>query len=316
MKDKGLTLILKAIDVSLDWRKLIVAVAGLAATLGAGAFLMFLGSRTGAAGLFLFTLLGFIVLWVGLSLVYGMLTRMSYLHLTRGDAGSWQEALGYAVAHWASLVFTGLVMGLALLGIFLVEVIVLLLGRIPYLGELIASLAFVPLTLLNAFALLVVVVGSWLIYPIIAAEGTGVAGTIQRVVALVRRSPGQVVAYVAIAMIAVLFASWIIFAIGYGGVALTAVATLMGAGSRLGRLFGGITPGMGMSPYGFGAMPYRATSLPFTMQLAGLIYAVGLAVLAAIWMAFPVLFLMSAATATYLSVSESGAEGAPANENP
>jgi hypothetical protein len=73
---------------------------------------------------------------------------------------------------------------------------------------------------------------------------------------------------------------------------------------------------MGMSPYGFGAMPYRATSLPFTMQLAGLIYAVGLAVLAAIWMAFPVLFLMSAATATYLSVSESGAEGAPASETP
>lgn len=316
MKDKGLGLILKAIDVSLDLRKLGVAVAGLAATLGAAAFLWFLGSRTGVAGQVFFALLAAIVLWIGMSLVYGAITRLSYLHLTRGDAGSWRDAFSYALSHLASLMFTGLVLVLAVLGVFLAEVIVLLLGRIPYLGELIASVAFLPLTLINAFALLVITVGSWLLYPIIAAEGTGVAGTIQRVVSLVRRSPGQVVAYIAIAMIAVGFASWIILGLGYGGAAITAMATIMGAGSRIGRLFGG-WPGMGgyMSPYGMGWTPYRAASLPFTIYIAQLIYAVGIAGLVAIVAAFPVVFLMSAATATYLNVAEPEAPVAgPENE--
>lgn len=312
MKEKGLALILKAVDVALDVRRLLVAAAGLALTLGVVAFLAFLGSRTGEAGLFLFTLLAFLAAWVGFSLVYGMVTRMSYLYLTRGDAGSWQEALGYALAHLAGLMLTGLVLALAVLGVFLVEIVVLLLGRIPYLGELIASAAFLPLTLINVFVLLVVVVGSWLIYPIIAAEGSGVVGTIQRVVGLARRSPGQVVAYIAIAMIAVGFASWIIFALGYGGAALTAMATLIGAGSRLGRVFGGWWPGMGsyMSPYSLGWTPYRTVGVPFTMHLAQLIYAIGIAGLVAIVAAFPLVFLMSAATATYLAVT--GQEPVPA----
>ncbi|MBC7258247.1 MAG: zinc ribbon domain-containing protein [Chloroflexi bacterium] len=305
MQDRGFALILKAIDVSLDVRKLGVAVVGLAATLGVAAFLSFLGSRTGDAGLVLFTLLAALVMWVGISLVYGAVTRLSYLHLTQGNPGSWRDALGYALGHLVSLMFTGLVLAFAVLGVFLVEVIVLLLGRIPYLGELIASAAFLPLTVLNAFVLLVITVGSWLIYPTIAAEGTGVVGTIQRVVGLVRRSPGQVAAYIAIAIIAVGFASWIIFGLGYGGAALTAVATMIGAGSRIGRLFG-IWPRMGgyMSPYGMGWTPYRAASLPFTMYLAQLIYAIGIAGLVAIVAAFPVVFLMSAATATYLNVAE------------
>lgn len=305
MKDRGFALILKAIDVSLDVRKLGVAVAGLAATLGAAAFLWFLGSRTGDAGLVLFALLAAIVLWIGMSLVYGTVTRLSYLHLTRGDPGAWRDALGYALNHLASLMFTGLVLALAVLGMFMVEAILLLFGRIPYLGEIVASAAFLPLTLINAFVLLVMTVGSWLIYPTIAAEGSGVVGTIRRVVDILRQSPGQVVAYIAIAMIAVGFASWIIFGLGYGGAALTAMATMIGAGSRIGRIFG-TWPGMGgyMPPY-MGWTPYRAVSLPFTMYLAQLIYAISLAGLVAIVAAFPVVFLMSAATATYLNVVES-----------
>lgn len=305
MKDKGLALILKAIDVSLDVQKLGVAAAGLAATLGAAAFLAFLGSRTGVAGSVLFGLLAAIALWVGISLVYGTITRLSFLHLTQGDAGSWRDALGYALSHLTGLMFTGLALALVVLGVFLVEVIVLLLGRIPYLGELLASVAFLPLTLLNAFVLLVITVGSWLIYPIIAAEGTGVVATIQRVVNLLRRSPGQVVAYIAIAIIAVGFASWIILGLGYGGAAFTMFATLIGAGSRIGRAFGA-WPGMGFysPPYGMGWTPYRTVSLPFTMYLAQLIYAIGIAGLVAIVAAFPVVFLMSAATATYLNVAE------------
>lgn len=304
MKDRGFALILKAIDVSLDVGKLGVAVVGLAATLGAAAFLAFLGSRTGDAGLVLFTLLAFVALWIGFSLVYGTITRMSYLHLVRGDAGSWRDALGYALGHLTSLMFTGLVLALAVLGVFLVEVIVLLLGRIPYLGELIASVAFLPLTLVNAFILLVIIVGSWLIYPVIAAEGTGVVGTIRRVVGLVRRSPGQVATYIAIAILAVGFASWIVIGLGYGGAALTAGATIIGAGSRIGHLFGVWPAGRYMMPYGMGWTPYRTVSLPFTMYLAQLIYAIGIAGLVAIVAAFPVVFLMSAATATYLNVAE------------
>lgn len=303
MKDRGFALILKAIDVSLDVGKLGVAVVGLAATLGTAAFLSFLGSRTGDAGLVLFTLLAFVAVWIGFSLVYGTITRMSYLHLARGDAGSWRDALGYALGHLASLMFTGLVLALAVLGVFLAEVVVLLLGRIPYLGELIASVAFLPLTLVNAFVLLVVIVGSWLIYPVIAAEGAGVAGTIRRVVGLVRRSPGQVAAYIAIAILAVGFASWIVIGLGYGGAALTAVATIIGAGSRIGRLFGVWPGGRYMMPYGMGWMPYRTVSMPFTMHLAQLIYAIGIAGLVAIVAAFPMVFLMSAATATYLNVA-------------
>lgn len=160
------------------------------------------------------------------------------------------------------------------------------------------------MTLVNAFALLVIIVGSWLIYPVIAAEGAGVAGTIRRVVGLVRRSPGRVAAYIAIAILAVGFASWIIIGLGYGGAALTAGATIIGAGSRIGRLFGVWPTGWYVMPYGMGWTPYRTVSMPFTMYLAQLIYAIGIAGLVAIVAAFPVVFLMSAATATYLNVAE------------
>ena len=305
MKDKGLSLILKAIDVSLELKKLIVAVAGLAATLAAVAVLILLGSRIGAVGGFLFGLIAIAAAWIGLSLVYGMVTRMAYLHLTTGDSGTWQGALEYARGRLASLMFTGLTLALAVLAVFLVEVILMLLGRIPYLGELLASLAFLPLTIINAFVILVVAVGSWLIYPVIAAEGTGVVGTIRRVVELVRRSPGQIVAYIAIALIAVAFASWIIFAIGYGGIAMTTGATLAGAGQRMSAMFGNIFSGMMspysmMSPYGY----YRQYGVPFTMTIAQIIYGIGLAGFFALLISFPAVLMMSAATATYLNVRE------------
>jgi len=316
MKDKGLSLILKAIDVSLELKKLIVAVAGLAATLAAVAVLILLGSRIGAVGGFLFGLIAIAAAWIGLSLVYGMVTRMAYLHLTTGDSGTWQGALEYARGRLASLMFTGLTLALAVLAVFLVEVILMLLGRIPYLGELLASLAFLPLTIINAFVILVVVVGSWLIYPVIAAEGTGVVSTIRRVVEIVRRSPGQVVAYVAIALILVAFASWILFAIGYGGIAMTTGATLAGAGQRMSALFGGLfsnmmSPYSMMSPYGYYGSRYSPT---FTMTIAQLIYGIGLAGFFALLVSFPTVFMMSAATATYLNVqvSEDELAGEPA----
>lgn len=320
MKDKGFALILKAIDVSMDLRKLLTAVAGFAATLAVVALLMFLGMRTGTGGAIVFGLLALVAAWIGFSLVYGTITRMSYLHLTTGDPGTWQDAFGYATSHLASLMFTGLVLALAAVGLFIAEIIVMLLGRIPYLGELLASLAFLPLTIVNAFALLVLIVGSWLIFPVIVAEDKGVGGTINRVIGLVRKSPGQIVAYIAIALILVAFASWIIFAIGYGGVAITTSTTLIGGGSRLSRVFSGFF-GMPMeySMYGWGPQ-LRYTSVPFTMSLAQLIYAISMAGFFGLLASFPAVFILSAATATYINVAEgesaSPEQAAPASPVP
>lgn len=307
MKDKGFALILKAIDVSMDLRKLLVAVVGFAATMAVLALLMFLGMRTGAGGAIFFSMLALVAAWIGFSLLYGTITRMSYLHLTTGDAGTWQDAFGYATSHLVSLMFTGLALAVAALGIFIAEIILMLLGRIPYLGELIASLAFLPLTILNAFMLLVLIVGGWLIFPVIVAEDKGVNGAINRVVGLVRKSPGQIVAYLAIALILVGFASSIIFAIGYGGVALTTSATLIGGGNRLARVFSGFF-GMPMtySPYEWGMAPIRY-SMPFTMSLAQLIYFIAMAGFFGLLASFPAVFMLSAATAAYINVAEEGA---------
>ncbi len=320
MKDKGFGLILKAIDVSMGLRKLLTAVVGFAATLAVLALLMFLGTRTGTGGAIFFGLLALIAAWIGFSLVYGTITRMSYLHLTTGDPGTWQDAFGYATSHLASLMFTGLVLALAALGLFIAEIVVMLLGRIPYLGELLASLAFLPLTIINAFALLVLIVGGWLIFPVIVAEGKGVGGTISRVVSLVRKSPGQIVAYIAIALILVAFATSIIFAIGYGGVAITTSTSLIGGGSRLARVFSGFfgLP-MNYSIYGLGTrLGYY--SVPFTMSLAQLIYAISLAGFFGLLASFPAVFMLSAATATYINVAEGEAESpdqaAPASPAP
>lgn len=304
MKDKGFALILKAIDISMDLRKLLTAVAGFAATLAVLALLMFLGTRTGSGGAIFFGLLAVVAAWIGFSLVYGTITRMSYLHLTTGDPGTWQDALGYATSHLVSLMFTGLVLVLAMVGVFIAEIIVMLLGRIPYLGELLASLAFLPLTVINAFVLLVLIVGAWLIFPVIVAEDKGVGGTISRVVQLVRKSPGQIVAYIAIALILVAFASWIIFAIGYGGAAMTTSTTLIGGGNRLSRVFSGFF-GMPMdySMHRWGTQ-LGYTSVPFTMSLAQLIYAISMAGFFGLLASFPAVFMLSAATATYINVAE------------
>jgi hypothetical protein len=305
MKDKGFSLIFKAIDVSLDLRKLLTTVVGLAVTFAVAALFGFLGNRTGVGGGIFFGLLSLIAIWVGFSLVYGTVTRMSYLHLHDGNPGSWRNAFSYAVDHWPSLMFTGLVLALSVIGVFVAEIILMLLGRIPYLGELLASAAFLPLTLVNAFVILMILVGSFLIYPIIVAEAKGVIGTINRVIQLLRRSPGQIAAYIAIGVVVVIVASWIIFMLGYGGAAITVVSTLIGGGSKFADIIMGQLPGFypyGLSPFA-PLVPYRLT---FTLSLAELIYAIELAGLLGILLSFPVVFILSVASATYINVAEPG----------
>jgi hypothetical protein len=226
----------------------------------------------------------------------------------------WRSALGYAQQHLVSLLFSPLLLWIGIVLVVLAEVILLLLGRIPYLGELWAAILFLPLFLLNLFLILLGYLGVWLIPAVVADEGVGVVDTLRRVEQLVRRAPGRILAYLSIAVILGLLASMVLVPLTYWALASTTALTGLGLGSeKLARfavampdLFSDLLfPGM---LGGFGSLFYGVESVPFTFKIAAVIYAVSLllipvSIIAILFVVFP----LSCACATYISVSEESA---------
>jgi hypothetical protein len=312
MKTVGFELILEAFDVSLDVRKIAFAIGGLFVTGAVAGLLLYLALAVDSELLAVVLLvLAGLAAWILASLVYGTVAKMSYDDLSRRPAQGWRSALGYMARRLLTLLCSPLVLQIAIVLIVVVEALVLLLARIPYVGELWASLLFLPLVVLNLFLILLSYLGVWLIPAVVAGEGGGIIDTLRRIQRAVRRAPGRILVYLSVTVVLGVLAALIIIPLVYAATAST-IALTTGAmlGTDVADLAGDI-PYLGLEdvPYVLeDLLLYRfgfGSSDRITMTIAGVIFAVGfllipLAILSVLVIVFPV----SCACATYLSVRE------------
>ena len=313
MRTVGFELILDALDVSLDLRKVAFTMAGLFVTGAVSGLLSYiaLAAGDGILAIVLIILAGLIA-WILSNLVYGTVAKMSYDELSRRPSEGWQAALGYAARHLLTLLFSPLVLLIVIILVVVVEGAILLVGRIPYLGELWASLLFLPLVLLNLFLILLSSLGVWLIPAVVAGDGGGIIDTLRRVQQAVRRAPGRLLAYMSIAVILGILAALIIIPLVYTATSSTIVLTVTAmVGPDMVDLVTDLVDlrfdnlpyeleGVLRYDLGFGSDSDR-----ITLVIAGAIFAVALllipiAILAVLFIVFPV----SCACATYLSVRQ------------
>ena len=309
MRLTGLDLLLKAFDISLDWKKLGFTILGLFATIIAAYPFSWMADEVdniviGA----IFTLIMLVVVWVLAALITGTVSKLSYEDLLGRRIGV-MDALSFAARYILSLLFSPLLLWIGVGIVMLIELNLLFLGRIPFLGELWASLLFLPIFVLNLFLILLAFLGSWLSPFVVVGEGTGVKGTLSRVVKIVRSAPGRIMTYLGMTLFLIIVAVWPLIVLIYGAFGLTGGLTLIGLGEEKVSqilLAGGskllspllrdlLPPGLF---YGFGV------ERGFSFTLAGWIYSLSLLVIVAAIYAFLVVFPLSCGCAIYISVRE------------
>jgi len=321
MNTSGIDLILRSIDLALDRRKLTLAFAGiLLSAIGSGIFVWAVQQVSDSLALSaIFSLFGLLVAWVVISLFAGAITQLSY-----GDLAGWSprglaDALLSALQHLPSLLFAPLLLGLASVGVLLMELVLMLLGRIPYLGELLVAVLFLPAVLLNALMFVIVFAGTWLVYPVAMGENAGVLQTLRRVIDITRRNPARILTYLGMTVILSLLLVVVLLALAFGAYVLTLMLTVAGMSleralqmglsnilGQLGPLVGLMGPMGGLlgSPFSGGLFGGTASTPPLTMDIAGALIGLETALLwlGAIW-AVPWVFNLTASCAVFQSVA-------------
>lgn len=314
MNASSFDLILRAIDLSFDRRKLSLAILGAIATVIVGGVFIWIGNQlardTGILAM-LFYLVGLIGAVATMAVFSGAITRISYGDLIGQPMHRISEALSLSLGRLPTLLLSPLLIVLGVAVAVLIEALTLLIGRIPILGELIVSIAFVPLVLFNAFLLIVVAVSVWLIFPIAIAENAGVIQAIQRTIELVRRAPGRIMLYLimsALLSILVVAGAGLLLVSAYS---LTLTLTVSSMSFERAMQMGLSNFAFLLGPFGnlnslfyysgFGRFAYEAP--PITMNIAALLLILGTAIL---WFglvfALPNVFNLTASCAVYLSV--------------
>jgi hypothetical protein len=294
-------ILVTALSVAVDLKKIAVTVLGQVATWALTLFFFSIGSQAGAGGAAVGGLIALIILWVGLSLTFGTVNKMCIDELASGIKVTWRSALQYATSNLTGFLFGPLVFGVLLLLLGAVEVIVLFIGRIPFVGELIISLAFLPLLLVNVLAAVTLLFGGWLLFPVIAAEGASPLAAPLRVFELVRREPVRIVIQTCVALFMSLVATVILSILLWFSFSVTLLLSGIGLGPEktaqivgLGSLFGpfGLT---GSSAFGL------VQQLPFTIGIARFLLAIGFSAFIGVLWAVPTVFLIASGCAVYLA---------------
>jgi hypothetical protein len=312
MNMSGLDLVLKSIDLSFDWRKLALAILGIVATVLGGGLFIWIGNQLARdAGVLalLFNLVGLLVAMAINALFMGAITRLSYDDLTGQSTGrGLTAALLDAVPRLPTLFLSPLLLVLGVVAVIIAEAVLLLLGRIPILGEIIVALVFLPLILINAFLFIVLAASTWLIIPIAVAENAGIVPAIQRAIDLTRRAPGRIVIYL---IITTFLAFFIVLGVGLllslaYSITLSLTITGMSFERALQMGLSGfmslLGPMGGLLRYSYGGFGgFR--DIPITMTLANFLITLETVVL---WFgavfALPRVFTLTAAGAVYLNV--------------
>lgn len=229
----GAEVFIQAINSALDRNQLIVA-AGSALLVGLVGFIgLLIAGNVFADSLPLaiaFVVASAIIVWITISLATGCITKMSHANLTGLPPVTIREALRFGWRRLPELAFTPGACLLIVAAIGLAETVVMLVGRIDYIGEVIVSLLFLPALALNLFLILLVSFGVALIAPTIVDRGRDVMGTLQYVLALMRRIPGQAALYLSLSWLLTGLVTWIIWGVVALALAVTMQMLLAGVG--------------------------------------------------------------------------------------
>lgn len=310
MQLTGLDLLLKAFDISLDWRKLGSTVLGLVATFIAAYPFFWIADKVeniviGA----IFMLVMLAVVWVLFTLVTGTVSKLSYENLAGREIGV-MDALSFAARHIFSLCLSPLVLCIGVGVVMLAELVLLLLGRIPVLGEIWASLLFLPLFVLNLLLILLAFLGSWLSPFVVVGEGTGVLDTLSRVAKIVRRAPGRIMIYLGMTLFLIIVAVGPLIVLIYGAFGFTGGLTLIGLGDEKVSqiLLAGASKWLSLLPLGDLLSPGLRYGLGMeggpSFTVASWIYSFSLVVIVAAIYALLIVFPLSCGCAIYISVRE------------
>ncbi|MGD1995521.1 MAG: zinc ribbon domain-containing protein [Anaerolineae bacterium] len=309
MEVKGMDLLLRAADIAFDQRKILAAVAGMVAIAIVVGLPMLLVTRTDSAVLGVcLTIPALIAGWVLTWLTIGTVARLSYEDLSGTPQSSVQEALSIAGRRLPSLLFSPLLLVLGAVGLIVVELLIFLVGRIPYAGELWAACWFLPVVIVNLAILVVFMLGFWIMPFIIVGEETGVVETLPRTVRTVLRAPGQIFSYLILTWVVLALIGMLLFTLLYGAIGITAGVAGIGLGAqKLSQFLGpvglapGLMPGMGLRGFGGGG--------PFTIRLAQIILGIAVLILVAVIYSVFLVLPLSLGCAVYLSVREGAAVG-------
>jgi hypothetical protein len=305
----GLDLMFRAMDVALDRRKLALAVLGFLAAGILGALLFWVFVRVTPDSVLLSAvvgLVGAILLWCILTFATATLSRLIFQELSEGKRETVRDALRYASQHFLAFLLSPLVLVIGLVLVLVGESVFLLLGRVQYVGELAVSLAFLPLVVLNLAVILVAWFGTALIYPTVADRGGGIVDTITSVLALVRRAPGRLVAYMMLAgitsVLMFLFSFYLIFA------AVSTTSALAGMSIEADR-FAALAGWLPLDPGDLlpGLVPgsssgYGLREPPLTITIARFLIGLSLLGLGMVVLAIPQMFYLASTCAVYLNL--------------
>lgn len=296
----------QALNSALDRDKLIVAAGGalLAGLVGFIGLLIAGNLLTDSLPLAIaFAVASVVIVWIIISLTMGCITKMSHASLTGRPPVTIREALSFGWRRLPELTLTPVACLVIVAAIGLAETLVMLLGRIDYIGEVVVSLLFLPALVLNLFLITLVSFGVSLIAPTIVDRGRGVIGTLQYVFALMRRVPGQAALYLSLASLLTGLITWIIWGIVALALAVTMQMLLAGVGlnklSNIALNWLPIpNPWSGASLFsGFGARRFTYDIASFVLQL-GILGTIALA------LAFPFVLQANLACAVYLHVKD------------
>jgi hypothetical protein len=323
----GLDLIFRALDVALDYRKLGLAFLGLLLVGLVGAGFVWISAQVSADSAVLgiaIGLLGLVAVWLAITFVVAALSRLSLVELKEGTRGAVREALGFAGQHFLAFLFSPLLLVVGLALVLVAESILLLIGRVEYVGEVVVSLAFLPLALLNLGLIVVAWFGTALTFPVVADQGGGVRDTLAYVLAVVRRVPGRLIAYMVLVGIASLAMLAVSFYLVFVSLYTTSTFAAIGMGpgkfavvlSGLPLDTGFLLPSLSYESFS----RYWLSEPPLTHTIARLLFGLSFSGLAMLALAIPQLFYLASTCAVYLglgpAVPELGRGGSRAEVKP
>lgn len=200
----GIDTILDSFEVSFDLKKISFLLIGLViAAIGGGLLLYLANLAMGSIILSLiFGILAAIWLYVVIVITKGGLCRMISSEMTGKGSIGMKEALAFTKAKAVSLIFTPIMLILSIAALVVVQLIAMwILSKIPYLGPIIASLATIPLLVVNTIAGLALIFGGSLVAPIIAIDELSIKETILRIIQVVKKDPIHLITYIMLAIL-------------------------------------------------------------------------------------------------------------------
>lgn len=188
----GVSDVFDCIEISFDRKKIVFQLIGTAIAVGAAFLGVWLGSlSSNGVVASAAQLIGFAVAFLSMIVTLTAVSRMSYKELTTGEKLSAKEALGFCKKKISSIIITPLLVVLAAVLLLAAEYLVFLLGRFAV-GQIFISVFSGPVLLINALIVLLLTMGIFVMYPIIAVDESGPVKTLRKMFAVITSAPMQV----------------------------------------------------------------------------------------------------------------------------